>query len=138
MKNPKTIQNKTNPFLYKIFMIHISKQELMKSTFSWNEANALDVTVADRSILQNISVGVSQLISFLSSQANLFKLLSICFMHFICIISSSTEQTPPTYHSFLKITAIHCPTLQLASTTTKKVIAIVKKVYVIVAEKSSV
>ena len=48
-------------------------------------------------------------------------------MHFTCIISPSTEQTSPTYHSFLKITAIHCPTLQLTSTNTKKVIAIIKK-----------
>ena len=30
--------------LYKIFMIYISKQELMKSVFSWNKANALDVS----------------------------------------------------------------------------------------------
>ena len=30
--------------LYKIFMIFISKQELMKSVFFWNKPNALDVT----------------------------------------------------------------------------------------------
>ena len=106
-------------------MIYVSKQELMKSVFSWSKANALDVTGTGRSTLQSISVGVNRLISSLSSQANLFKLPPICFMHFTCIMSSSTEQTSPTYHSFLKITTTHCATLQLASTNTKKVITIV-------------
>ena len=86
-------------------MIYISKQELMKSMFSWNKANALDVTGTGGSTLQSISVGVNQLISYLSGQANLFKLPPIHFMHFTCIMSSSTEQTFQTYHSFLKIFA---------------------------------
>ena len=92
-------------------MIYVSKQELMKSMFSWGKANALDVTCTGGSTLQSISVGVNQLISSLSGQANLFKLPPIRFMHFTCIMSSSTEQTSPTYHSFLKITTTHCPTL---------------------------
>ena len=82
-------------------MIHISKQELMKSVFSWNKANALDVTGTGGSTLQSISVGVNQLMSTLSGQGSLFKLPLIHFMHFTCIMSSSTEQTSPTYHSFL-------------------------------------
>ena len=81
-------------------MIYISKQELMKSMFSRNKANALDVTGTGGSTLQSISVGVNQLISSLSGQANLFKLPPIHFMHFICIMSSSIEQTSPTYYSF--------------------------------------
>ena len=92
-------------------MIYISKQKLMMSVFSWNKANALDVTGTGGSTLQSISVGVDQLISSLSGQANLFKFSPIRFMHFTCIMSSSTEQTSPTYHSFLKITTTHCPTL---------------------------
>ena len=81
-------------------MICISKEELMKSMFSWNKANVLDVTGTGGSTLQSISVGVNQLISSLSGQANLFKLPPIRFMHFICIMSSSIEQTSPTYYSF--------------------------------------
>ena len=106
-------------------MIYVSKKELMKSMFSLSKANALDVTGTGGSTLHSISVGVNQLISSLSGQANLFKLPPIRFMHFTCIMSSSTEQTSPTYHSFLKITTTHCPTLQLASANTKKVITIV-------------
>ena len=83
----------------------------MKSMFSWNKANALDVTDKGISTLQGISVAENQLISSLSGQENLFKLPPIRFMHLTCIMSSSTEQTSPTYHSFLKITITHCPTL---------------------------
>ena len=86
-------------------MIYVSKKEFMKSMFSLSKANALDVTGTGGSTLQSISVGVNQLVSSLSGQANLFKLPPIRFMHFTCIMSSSTEQTSPTYHSFLKIFA---------------------------------
>ena len=68
----------------------------MKSMFSWIKANALDVTGTGGSTIQSISVGVNQLISYLSDQANLFKLPPIRFMHFTWIMSSSTEQTSPT------------------------------------------
>ena len=40
-------------------MTYISKQELMKSVFSWNKANALDVSGTGGSTLQSISVGVN-------------------------------------------------------------------------------
>ena len=82
-------------------MIYISKQELMKSLFSRNKANALDVTGTGGSTLQSISVGVNQLVLSLSGQANLFKLPPIHFMHLTCIMSSSTEQTSLTYYIFL-------------------------------------
>ena len=42
-------------------MIYISKQESMKSMFSWNKANALDGTGRAESTLQSISVGVNEL-----------------------------------------------------------------------------
>ena len=111
MKIPKPYKIKQIHVPYKIIMIYIFKQELMKSMFSWNKANTLDVTGTGGSTLQNISAGVNQRISSLSGQANLLKLPPIRFMHFTCIMSSSTEQTSPTYHSFLKITATHYPTL---------------------------
>ena len=78
--------------------------------FFWNKANSLDVTGADGLTLQSNFVGVNQLISSFYGQANLFKLPLIHFMHLSCIMSSSTEQTSLTYHSFLKITGTHCPT----------------------------
>ena len=97
--------------LYKIFMIYISKPELMKSVFSWNNANPLDVTGTGGSILQSISGGVNELILSWSGQANLFKLPPVRFIHFTCIMSSSVEQTSQTYHSFFKMTTTHFPTL---------------------------
>ena len=72
----------------------------MKSMFSWNKANALDVTDKGISTLQGISVAENQLISSLSGQENLFKLPPISFMQITCIMSSSIEQTSPTYHFF--------------------------------------
>ena len=61
--------------------------------------------------LQNVSVGVNQLILSLSGQANLFELPPIRFMHFTCVMSSSTKKPSLTYHSFLKNTTTYCPTL---------------------------
>ena len=111
MKIPKPYKIKQIHVLYKTFMIYISKQELMKSMFSWNKVNTLDVTDTGGSKLQNISAGVNQRISSLSGQPNVLKLPPIRFMHFTYIMSSSTEQTSLTYHSFLKITRTHYPTL---------------------------
>ena len=83
----------------------------MMSVFSGNKANALNATGTGGSTLQSISVGVNQLITSLSAQGNLVKLPPIHFMHFTCIMSSSTEQTSLTYHPFLKISTTHYPTL---------------------------
>ena len=55
-------------------MIYIWEQKLMISMFSWDKANALDVTGTSRSTLQSIFVDVSQLKSSLFDRANLFKL----------------------------------------------------------------
>ena len=59
MKIPKPYKIKQIHVLYKTFMIYISKQELMKSMFSWNKVNTLDVTDTGGSTLQNISAGVN-------------------------------------------------------------------------------
>ena len=73
-------------------MIYISKQELMKSVFSSNKANALDVAGSGGSTLQSIFVGVNQLISSLTGQAKIFKSR-------ILLVSCPLQQNKPFPHT---------------------------------------